>query len=79
MLRNYKKHCRSKDVDKINGCDNSSSTKGNSFSTSGDVCMASTSTHLDYDAWFIHSNAYFLSLTRSHFVYIKSIMEAISS
>jgi hypothetical protein len=54
----YKKDCKSKKVEKPKGSDSTSSTEEKtSTEEGGDVYLASTSTHVDYDVWLIDSSA----------------------
>jgi hypothetical protein len=56
---NYKKQCRSK-VEKKKGSKESPSTKENtSKEEGGDVYLASSSTHVDHEAWLVDSGASF--------------------
>jgi hypothetical protein len=55
----YKKQCRSK-VEKKKGSKESPSTKENtSKEEGGDVYLASSSTHADYEAWLVNFGASF--------------------
>jgi hypothetical protein len=54
----YKKHYKSKKVDKPKGSDSTSSTEvKTSTEEGGDVYLASTGTHVDRDVWLIDSGA----------------------
>jgi hypothetical protein len=54
----YKKYCKSKKVDKPKGSYSTSSTEEKtSTEEGGDVYLASTGTHADYDIWLIDSGA----------------------
>ena len=57
---NFKKDYRSKDSKKGNGSDDSPSVEAKTTSyEGGDVCLASSSTHVDHEACFIDSGASF--------------------
>ena len=56
----YKKECRSKALEKGKGSDDASSTKEKTTSDEGrDVYLASSSTHVDHEAWLIDSSVSF--------------------
>jgi hypothetical protein len=56
--RHYKKDCKSKKVEKPKGLDSTSSIEEKtSTKEGGDVYLASTSTHADYDVWLIDLGA----------------------
>jgi hypothetical protein len=58
--RNYKKDCRSKNVDKEKGSNDASSTEAKtSAEEGGDVYLEYTSTHVDHGVCFINSSASF--------------------
>eukprot|EP00253_Pinus_taeda_P006610 PITA_06610 len=56
----YKRDCKSKSLDKGKGSDDASSTEAKTTSDEGgDVYLASSSTHVDHEAWLIDSSASF--------------------
>lgn len=56
----YKKDCKSKALDKGNGSDDAPSAEAKTTSDEGgDVYLASSSTHVDHEAWLIDSGASF--------------------
>eukprot|EP00253_Pinus_taeda_P029559 PITA_29559 len=56
----YKRDCKSKPPDKGNGSDDASSVEAKTTSNEcGDACLASSSTHVDHEAWLIDSGASF--------------------
>eukprot|EP00253_Pinus_taeda_P003185 PITA_03185 len=56
----YKRDCKSKAPDKGKGSDDAPFAEAKSISDeSGDVYLASSSTHVDHEAWLIHSGASF--------------------
>jgi hypothetical protein len=57
-IGHYKKHCKSKKVEKPKGSDSTSSTEEKtSTEEGGDVYLESTSTHADLDVCLIESGA----------------------
>ncbi|MCZ2221961.1 zinc finger domain-containing protein [Corynebacterium pilbarense] len=54
----YKKQCRYK-VEKKKGSEESSSTEEKTSKEGGDVNLASSSTHVDHEAWLVDSGASF--------------------
>eukprot|EP00253_Pinus_taeda_P015920 PITA_15920 len=56
----YKRDCKSKAPNKGKGFDDAASAKAKTTSDEGgDVCLASSSTHVDHEAWLIDSGASF--------------------
>jgi hypothetical protein len=56
----YKKHYRSKSVERGNGSDDAPSKEEKTSTNEGeDVFLASSSTHVDHEAWFVDSGASF--------------------
>ena len=56
----YKRDCKSKALDKGNGFDDAPSTEvKTTLDEGGDVYLASSSTHVDHEAWLIDSGASF--------------------
>eukprot|EP00253_Pinus_taeda_P028109 PITA_28109 len=52
----FRRDCKSKDLDKGNGSDDAPSAEAKTTSDEGgDVYLASSSTHVDYEAWLIDS------------------------
>ena len=77
----YKRDCKSKDPDKGKGSDDAPSTKvKTTLDEGGDVYLASSSTHVDHEAWLIHSGASFTSLPiESGSVSMRNMMVVMSS
>eukprot|EP00253_Pinus_taeda_P006476 PITA_06476 len=60
MEGHYKRDCKSKDLDKGKGSNDAPSTEEKTTSDEGgDVYLASSSTHVDHEAWLIDSGASF--------------------
>ena len=56
----FRRDCKSKAPDKGKGSDDAPSAEAKTTSDEGgDVYLASSSTHVDHDAWLIDSGAYF--------------------
>ena len=53
----YKKNCRSKNVEKAKGYEDTPSIEARDSSEGGDVYLASTSNHSECDIWLIESGA----------------------
>jgi hypothetical protein len=60
---NYKKQCRSKSVERGKGSDDAPSIEEKtSTDEGGDVYLASSSTHVDHEAWLVNSGASFMGV-----------------